>query len=91
MGKRKRRRTSRSAAIRTALGQLGWHATAKDVVALLANCGIDVNEGLVHKVKLEGLKHASKIKRQKALVSQIEHRRKLPRVRRVPPQRTYRR
>jgi len=91
MSKRKSRRTSKSAAIRTALGQLGWHANAKDVVALLANYGLDVNEGLVHKVKLESLKEASKVKRRQASMQQSQQRRRLPLVRKVPTQRSYRR
>jgi hypothetical protein len=79
--------TSKSEAIRNALGQLGWHASGKDVVAFLANYGIDVKEGLVHRVKLESLKDPTRVKRQKGGVQGP----KVPVVRRVPAQRTYRR
>jgi hypothetical protein len=93
MGKRKDGRTSKSAAIRSALDQLGWHANAKDVAALLANYGNDVDEGLVHKVKLENLKGSTGVRSRKVLVKQRQNRPKLPRVRarRIPAQRTYQR
>ena len=91
MVKPKRPRQGKSAAIRTALGQLGWHANARDVVALLADHGIDVNEGLVHKVKLESLKDSSRVIRQQASQTQGQQRRKSRAVRKVPTQRTYRR
>jgi len=39
------KRTSKRRAIQTALGQLGWHASGKDVVALLASHGADCREG----------------------------------------------
>ena len=91
MAKHKNRRTSKSAAIRTALDQLGWHANAKDVAALLANYGNDVDEGLVRKVKLESLKGSSEVRSQKALVKQRQKRPKLPLARNAPTQRTYRR
>jgi len=49
-------RRSRKKAIQAALGQLGWQSSAKDVVAHLARYGIDVSEGLVSKVRIDGLK-----------------------------------
>ena len=91
MGKQNKPRTSKSAAIRAALDHLGWHANAKDVAALLANYGSDVDEGLVHKVKLESLKGSSGVTSQKVLVKQRQQRRKLPLARKAPAQRTYRR
>lgn len=87
MPKRRTRRTSKSAAIRNALGQLGWHASGKDVVAFLADYSIDVNEGLVHKVKLESLKDSAGMTKQRAKVQRPT----APVVRKVPTQRTYRR
>ena len=50
---RRKHRPSKRRAIRTALGQLGWHASDEEVVALLASRGIEVSEGLVSKVKVE--------------------------------------
>ena len=91
MPKRKHRRTSKRSAIQTALGQLGWHVSGKDVVALLASYGIEVSEGLVSKVKVESLKKSEEVKRQKAKVQQVGRQAKTPVVRKVPQQRTYRR
>ena len=42
MPKRKSHRTSKIKAIQNALGQLGWHAKSRDVVAYLATFGIEV-------------------------------------------------
>lgn len=56
------KRTSKRRAIETALGQLGWHASGKDVVALLASFGIEISEGLVSKVRIESLKRAEEVK-----------------------------
>ena len=53
-------------AIQAALGQSGWQASGKDVVALLADLGIAVSEGLVGKVKVAGLKQTEEIRRQRA-------------------------
>jgi hypothetical protein len=54
-------RTSKKNAIRNALGQLGWHAKHSDVVAFLANLGVDVNEGLVGAVRIESKKRPGEV------------------------------
>ena len=91
MAKRKTRRTSKTKAIQAALGQLGWHTSGKDVVAFLANFGMDVDEGLVHKVKLDTLKGTKRTVQQKAKVPQSGQRPKTTTVRKLPTRRTYRR
>ncbi len=91
MPKQKKRRISKSKAIQDALGRLGWHASGKDVVAFLANCGIDVNEGLVHKVKMDRLKDSSGLKRQKAKAQKAGQRPAVPLRQKVPAQRSYQR
>ena len=82
---------SQRKAIQAALGQLGWQATGKDIVALLANLGIVVSEGLVLKVKVAGLKDAEKVRRQRAKARWANRHRHRPDIRKVPQQRTYRR
>ena len=83
----KRNRTSRRKAIQTALGQLGWHTSAKDVVAHLARYGITVSEGLVSKVKVETLKKSDEVKRHEARVKEADKRRRRPMTQKRPQQR----
>jgi len=90
MPKRKHRRPSKRRAIQTALGQLGWHASGKDVVALLASQGIEVSEGLVSKAKVESLKKSEQVKRHEEKVKSADKRRRRPMVQKKPQQRTYR-
>jgi len=71
------------------LGQLGWHASGKDVVAFLANLGVEANEGLVHKVKMDCLKDSGGLKRQKAKVQKTGQCPVVPLRQKVPTQRTY--
>jgi len=59
---------SRSRAIQNALGRLGWHAKPAEVIAFLAEQGIEISEGLVQKVKLEAVKDTSRIRRQRAAI-----------------------
>ena len=77
--------------MRAALDQLGWHASAKDVAALLANFGTDVDEGMVRKVKVESIKGSSGVRNQEALAKRRQQRRKMPLAKKAPTQRTYRR
>jgi hypothetical protein len=91
MPKRKHRRPSKRRAIQTALGQLGWHASGKDIVALLASHGIEVSEGLVSKVRVESLKRSEEVKRHEKKVKTANKRRKRPMIQKKPRQRTYRR
>ena len=90
MAKRTSRRISKSKAVQNALGQLGWHAGAKDVVVFLANRGIEVSDGLIHKVKLESLKDSSGVIRQQAKVRQVGGHSARRRIRKVPDRRPYR-
>ena len=89
--KNKRRRTSKKNAIRNALGQLGWHAKGRDVVAFLANLGIEVNEGLVSTVKIGSTKRPGEWKPHAEKVKSTDKRRKRPMLRKIPQQREYRR
>lgn len=91
MPKSKHRRPSKRRAIQTALGQLGWHASGKDVVALLASHGIEVSEGLVSKVKVESLTNPEHVKRHEERVKNANKQRRRPMVQKKPQQRTYRR
>ena len=89
--KNKPHRTTKKHAILNALGQLGWHAKGRDIVAFLANFGIEVNEGLVSTVKMENLKRPGGVKRQEEKVKSADKRRKRPMLRKIPQQREYRR
>ena len=91
MPKHKPHRTSKKNAIRNALGQLGWHAKGGDVVAFLANLGIEVNEGLVSTIKIESTKRPGELKRHEEKVKGTDKRRKRPMLRKIPQQREYRR
>ncbi len=57
---------TRKRAIQEALGRLGMQAGNREVVALLAEWGIGVTEGLVRQVKVEILKGMARAERQKA-------------------------
>ncbi len=89
--KRKARRSSKKHAIRNALGQLGWHAKGRDIVAYLANFGIEVNEGMVSTIKMEGLKMPGAVKRHEEKIKSTDNRRKRPTLRKIPQRREYRR
>jgi len=91
MPRQKSHRASKKHAIRNALGQLGWHAKGRDVVAYLANFGIEVNEGLVSTVKMESVKRPGEVKRHEEKVKSTDKRRKRPMLRKIPQQREYRR
>ena len=90
MPKHKQHRPSKRGAIQTALGQLGLHASGKDVVALLASFGIEVNEGLVSKVNVESLKRSEEVKRHEERLKLADKRRRKPMIQKKPQQRTYR-
>jgi len=92
MPKQKKHRISKSKAIQTALDQVGWHVSGKDVVAFLANYGVEVNEGLIQKVKVNDLKHATGMKRQGEKHQHISERHSVVHsIRKTPAQRSYRR
>ena len=89
--RKRKHRPSKRRAVQAALGQLGWHASGKEVVALLASHGIEVSEGLVSKVKVESLKQPDEVKRHEEKVKTADKRRKRPMTQKKPQQRTYRR
>ncbi len=89
MVKRRGQGTSKTRAIQNVLARLGMQASAALVVAALAEFGIDVDEGLVRRVKVEMLKQAAKTERQRVKSPTIER----PQVRcppKVPPRRSFR-
>ena len=55
----------RRRAIQRTLGRLGMQASNREVVAALAECGMGVTEEFVRQVKVEMLKEASKVERQR--------------------------
>ena len=65
MPRHTRKRSSKHKAIALALGRLGWKVSGRDVVALLASYGIYVTEGLVSKVKVDGLKKSGEVLRMR--------------------------
>jgi hypothetical protein len=89
MGKQRGQGTSKTRAIHNALARLGMQASAKQVVAALAEFGIDVTDAQVRQVKVETLKHAAKLERQQVMTPKIErsHGRRPPK---VPPRRSFR-
>jgi hypothetical protein len=52
-------------AIQNTLGRLGMQAGNQEVVAALAEVGIGVTKGLVRQIKVEILKEAARIERQR--------------------------
>ena len=58
----------RRRAIQKTLGRLGMQASNREVVAALAECGMSVTEELVRQVKVEMLKEAANVERQKVTV-----------------------
>ena len=89
--KRKSHRLSRNNAIRNAFGQLGWHAKGRDVVAFLANFGIEVNEGMVNTVKMESIKKPGEVKPHEEKLKSTDKRHRRPPLRKIPQRREYRR
>ncbi len=76
-------------AIRNAVARLGMQASPKQIVAFLANFGIDVSEALIRWVKVEMLKETAKAERQRLKVPNVAR----PTIRRppkMPPRRSYR-
>ena len=80
---------SKRKAVQNALGRLGWHVKGTDMVAVLANFGIEVSEGLVSRVKIDGLKHSSEVKRHEERQKAADKRRNKPMSQKKPQQRTY--
>ena len=82
-------RPSKRRAIQNALGQLGWQARGKDVIALLATYGIEVSKGLVSKVKIESLKKLDDSKMKQARIDQMARERRTKSIIKLPQRRTY--
>ena len=82
-------RTSKRRAIQNALGQLGWQAKSKDVVALLADYNIQASEGLVSKVRIDNLKKSDESKMKQAKIDQMSRQRRTKGVIKLPQRRTY--
>jgi hypothetical protein len=87
--KRKRHRLSKQRAIENVLGQLGWQARDKDVLALPADHGIRVSEGLVSRVKIESLKKSDELKMKQARINQMARQRRTASIIKLPQRRTY--
>lgn len=77
----------RRRAIQKTLGRLGMQASNQEVVAALAECGMSVTEELVRQVKVEMLKEAAKVERQKVTVPDRFQRRQTRLPPRIPPSR----
>ena len=75
----------RRRAIQKTLGRLGMQASNREVVAALADCGMGVTEELVRQVKVEMLKEASKVERQKVRVPDRFQRRQMRLPPKIPP------
>ena len=86
---RRPHRPSKRRAIQNALGQLGWHASGKDVIALLADFGIEVSSSLVSRVKVESLKKSDELKVKQAKADQMARQRRTKGVVKLPQRRTY--
>ena len=89
MAKRRGPGTSKTRAIQNALDRLGMQASPEQVVAALAEFGIDVAEALVRQVKMQMLKRVAKVERQQTQIPRAGR----PQARRppkVPPRRSFR-
>jgi hypothetical protein len=80
MSRRRGQGIGKTRAIQNALARLGMQASPKQVVAAVAEFGIDVSEGLVRQVKLRTLKEAAQVERQRVKAPKAER----PQVRRPP-------
>ena len=80
------KRVSKSKAVLSVLGRLGFHARTESVLAELARYGIDASAGLVQRVKIDVVKDSRGIRQWKAKAAADLH----PRVRglrKIPPRR----
>jgi hypothetical protein len=82
-------RPSKRRAVENALGQLGWQARGKDVIALLAAHGVEVSEGLISKAKVERLKKSDESKMKQARIDQMARERRTKSIIKLPQRRTY--
>jgi hypothetical protein len=77
----------RRRAIQKTLGRLGMQAGNQEVIAALAECGIGVTEEFVRQVKVEMLKEAAKVERQRVTVPGRFQRRQMRLPPKIPPSR----
>ena len=77
----------RRRAIQKTLGRLGMQASNQEVVAALAECGMGVTEELVRQVKVEILKEAVNVERQKVTAPDRFQRRQMRLPPKIPPSR----
>ena len=89
MAKRRGPGTSKTRAIQNALDRLGMQASPEQVVAALAEFGIDVTETLVRRVKMEMLMRVAQVKRQQMQIPRAG-RSPVRRPPKVPPRRSHR-
>lgn len=80
------KRISKSKAVLSVLGRLGFHARTESVLAELARYGIDASAGLVQRVKIEAVKDSSGIRKWRAKAAGDPHRKTLG-LRKIPPRR----
>jgi hypothetical protein len=80
---------SKRRAIQNALGRLGWQVHSKDVIALLADYGIEVSERLVSRVRIDSLKKLDESKMRQAKIDQMARQRRTKGVSKLPQRRTY--
>jgi hypothetical protein len=89
MPKPKHHRPSKRRAVENALGQLAWQARSKDVIALLADYGVEVSEGLVSRVKVASLKKSDELKVKQARINQMARERRTKSMIKLPQRKTY--
>ena len=89
MAERRVHGINKTRAIQNALARLGMQASPEQVVAALAEFGIEVRERLVRRVKIEMLKEAAQVERQQVKASTAE-RPQVQRPQKVPPRRSHR-
>ena len=82
-------RHSKRRAVEKALGRLGWQARGRDVIAHLAEYGIEVSESLVSRVKVDRLKKADESKMRQAKIDQMARQRRTKSIIKLPQRRTY--
>jgi hypothetical protein len=82
-------RPSKRRAVESALGQLGWQARGKDVIADLAEYGIEVSESLVSRVWVESLKKSDELKMKQARINQMARELRTKSIIKLPQRRTY--
>src|SRR5262245_35409542 len=89
MAKRRGQGISKARAIKNTLERIGMQASHEQVVAAVASFGMDVTEALVRQFKVEMLKQAAQVERQRVKAPNADR----PTVRRppkVPPRRSIR-